>query len=335
MIQQQVARLQGARDIAPDRGEIPEPGPHDVVIRVAVCGICGTDLAFYRHGSTPAGAILGHEFSGRIAAAGSAVADLAAGDRVVVNPMYDGMGLGHVPGAFAQYVRLGDAELGRNLFRLPDAISDEVGALIEPFAVGLHAVNNAAVTAEDRAVVLGAGTIGLCVIAALRARAVRDILAIDLSDRRLDLARRLGASDVHNPAHGSVPAFVGRHFGTETVRYAREPLALASVAFDCAGVLPAFRDALHSLAPKGRLVLVADPHEHDLPHLRLVMLRELKVMGALAYETEFPEVIDLLASGRVDLRPIVTHRFALDEIGDAFRVQADPDVAVKVLVRAD
>ncbi|TVV74476.1 zinc-dependent alcohol dehydrogenase [Sphingomonas solaris] len=335
MTRQQVARLQGARDISPDTSDIPTPGPRDVVIRVAVCGICGTDLAFYRHGSTPKGAVLGHEFSGRVVAIGTDVTGVAVGRRVVVNPMHDGMGLGQVPGAFAQYVRLGNAELGRNLFELPDAITDEAGALIEPFAVGLHAVNNAKVTPDDRTVIYGAGTIGLCVLAALRARGVRDILVIDISDRRLEFARRMGATAIHNSSTGSAPAFVGSHFGTESLRYAQEPVGLASVVFDCAGVRPALRDAVHSLAPRGRLVIVADPHDNDLPNLRFVMLRELVVMGALAYESEFPEVIDLIASGKIDLSPIVTHRFPLSRITEAFRIQIDPEEAVKVLVLAD
>lgn len=332
---QTVGRLQGPADIIASTDAVPSAGPHDIVIRVAVCGICGTDLSFYRHGAAPAGAILGHEFSGRIVAMGDQVTNVAIGQRVVVNPMDGAIGLGHVPGAFAQYVRLAGAALDRNLFLLPDSISDELGALIEPFAVGLHAVNNARVTPDDRAVIFGAGTIGLCVLAALRARGVTNILVADLSDKRLALAKAMGASAVHNAASGSVPAFVADHYGSETVRYAAEPLAQASVAFDCAGAPAAFRDALHSLAVKGRLVLVADPHDHDLPNLRFVMLRELTVLGALAYEDEFSDVIDLLGSGKVDLLPLVTHRLPLGDIAEAFRVQMDPDEAVKVLVLAD
>jgi 2-desacetyl-2-hydroxyethyl bacteriochlorophyllide A dehydrogenase len=315
--------------------DIPAAGADDVVIRVAVCGICGTDLAFYRNGSVPSGAILGHEFSGRIVALGDRTKSLAIGDRVVVNPMCNNLGLGQIPGAFAQYVRITGAQLGGNIFHLPEKISNELGALIEPFAVGLHAVNNARVTAGDRAVIFGAGTIGLCVLAALRARGVNDILVVDLSARRLALALQMGASAVHNPADGSVPAFVGSHYGMESLRYVKEPVALATVVFDCAGAAPVFTAALHSLAVKGRLVLVADPHDHALPNLRLVMLRELHIMGALAYETEFTEVIDFLATRTVDLSPLITHRFPLEEIAQAFRVQMDPDQAIKVLIRAD
>lgn len=335
MGQQQVGRLLGERDIAVDSDDIPVAGPDDVVIRVAICGICGTDLGFYRHGSAPRGAILGHEFSGRIVAVGERVSGVAIGQRVVVNPMFDGMGLGRTPGAFAQYVRLADARPGRNLFLLPDSISDELGALIEPFAVGLHAVNRAQTAPDERVVIFGAGTIGLCVLAALRARGVEDIIIVDLSDRRLGLARRMGARHIYNPTQGSVPAFVGSLRGTDAVRYASQPIGRATLAFDCAGAAPALSDAMHSLAPGGRLVMVADPHDLTLPHLRFVMLRELTILGALAYETEFPEVIELLASGKVDLSPLVTHRFPLADIAEAFRIQMQPDEAIKVLVLTD
>ena len=158
---QQVGRLQGTCSIEADQAAMPVAGPGDVVIQVAACGICGSDLSFYRHGSAPAGAILGHEFSGRVIAMGDGVQGVSLEQRVVVNPMFDGVGLGRVPGAFAQFVRVGQVEVGRNLFILPDSLSDEQGALVEPFAVGLHAVNNARATASDRAVIFGAGTIGL------------------------------------------------------------------------------------------------------------------------------------------------------------------------------
>lgn len=126
MTQQQVGRLQGTQIMTVGTEAIPKAGPDDVVVRVAVCGICGTDLSFYRHGSVPSGSILGHEFCGRIAMIGERVEGLAIGDRVVVNPMFEGLGQGRVSGAFAQYIRISSAKPGRNIFHLPDGIPDEV-----------------------------------------------------------------------------------------------------------------------------------------------------------------------------------------------------------------
>src|SRR5688572_17669364 len=138
--QQQVGRLDAPRSIRMGTAEIPEAGPGDLLIKVARTGICGTDLAFFRYGAPTAGAILGHEFSGTVIAAGADVRGIAPGDRVVANPMIDLVGLGRVAGSFAEYLRLPAAEAGRNVFTLPAVISDQTGAMIEPFAVGLHAV---------------------------------------------------------------------------------------------------------------------------------------------------------------------------------------------------
>jgi 2-desacetyl-2-hydroxyethyl bacteriochlorophyllide A dehydrogenase len=332
---QKVARLIGVEDVASGSDGIPAAGPDDILVRVSACGICGTDLGFYREGSMPSGTILGHEFSGRLVTVGSNVGGLAPGQRVVVNPTPDGVGLGRISGAFAQYVRLTGARAGHNVFALPDSVSDELGALVEPFAVGMHAVNRSGLKADDRIVIYGAGTIGLCVLAALRARGARNVLVVDLSEKRLELARALGTSAVHNARDGDARAFVGQHYGEEELRFLPGPVAHATLVFECAGAPASLRDAMRSLAPGGRLMMVADPHGHALPDLRLVMIRELTVIGAMGYENEFPEVIDLLDRGVVDLTPLITHRYQLDEIAEAFRVQMNSEAAVKVLVLAD
>jgi 2-desacetyl-2-hydroxyethyl bacteriochlorophyllide A dehydrogenase len=324
--------LDAPRAIRIDTADIPEAGPRDLLIKIARTGICGTDLAFFREGAPVAGAILGHEFAGTVIARGSEVAGVAVGDRVVANPMIDLVGLGRLAGSFAQYLRLPAAEPGRNVFTLPSAISDDMGALIEPFAVGLHAVNRSRVRAGEKVVIYGAGPIGLCVLASLKARGVERVLAVDPSEKRRSIALAMGASATHDPRDGSAPDFVAEHFGGEQLPFMPEPLALADVALDCAGVAAAIDDAVHSLAPRGRLVLVADPHGVALAALRLVMLRELELLGALAYDDEFTEAIELLASGKVDLAPLVTHRFPLTELGRAFETQMDADKAVKVLV---
>lgn len=329
---QMVGRLDAARTIRIDSDEVPTAGPNDVLIKVAVTGICGTDLAFYREGAPTSGAILGHEFSGEVIATGDQVGGIGIGDRVVANPMIDLVGLGRVAGAFAEFLRLPGAEAGRNIFTLPPAISDEVGAMIEPFAVGLHAVNRSGAKAGDKVAIFGAGSIGLCVLAALRSRGVDGIVMVDPSEKRRAFASAMGASDVHDPKTGSSSEFVGSHFGLEQLPYASRAIALADIVFDCAGVPATLADAIHSLAQCGRLVLVADPHDLALPDLRLVMLRELEVFGATGYKDEFHEAIDLLASGKVDLAPLVSHRFPLEKLDEAFRTQMDAEVAIKVLV---
>lgn len=332
MESQIVGRLLTKQNIGLDTAAMPRAGADDVIIKVSSCGICGTDLAIYRDGSMPPGTILGHEFSGMITAAGKDVRGLNIGDRVTANPMLLGLGLGRVSGAFAQHVQISAPRLGENIFKLPDAMADETGALIEPFAVGLHAVTRSRAAPGERVVIFGAGTIGLCVLAALRARGVDDILVVEPNEKRLALAAAFGAAALHDPRQGSARAAAGRRFGEEPVRYCEEPLANADIVFDCAGVRQTLQDGIRALAPNGRLVLVADPHHAELPDFRLVLLRELEIIGALAYAQEFVEAIVLLGEGKIDLSPLITHRFALEDIAEAFRVQLDAAQSVKVLV---
>lgn len=315
-----------------DTAEIPEAGPQDVVVQVNRAGICGTDLAIFRAGSPVPGTVLGHEFSGTVVAAGNRVAGVAAGDRIVANPMMDYLGLGRLPGAFAEYLRVPEADVGRNVFVLPDTVSDEAGALIEPFAVALHAINRSRAQMGERVVIHGAGPIGLCILAGLKARGVAGVLVVEPSAHRRDMALAMGASAVHDPVYGNPRDFVGAHFGLSDARDGGPTSGLADVAFDCAGVAPSLDAAVLSLGRRGRLALVADPHDCPLAALRLVMLRELEVIGSATYDDEFNEAIDLLASGRADLSALVTHRFPLARISDAFAMQMDPAQAGKVLI---
>jgi 2-desacetyl-2-hydroxyethyl bacteriochlorophyllide A dehydrogenase len=333
MATQMVSRLKRDGQFEVAEAKIPEAGADDVVVEVASCGICGSDLGMVRSSSAFDGAVLGHEFSGRVVAVGSKVEGIAEGDRVTANPMVNLIGLGRTPGAFAQFVRIPSPVLGRNTFKLPDTISDETGALIEPLTVGLHAVNRSGAQAGDKVVIFGTGPIGICVLVALRARGVSDILAIDPSALRRGFAQKMGATAVHDPREASPVAFIAGHFGSLPYPYQKEPVAQADIVFDCAGVQVVLDDAVVSLKTGGKLVLVADPHDIAVP-ARLVMLHELNVIGAVGYENEFEEAIALLASGDIDLSSLVTHRYPLANIGEAFLMQSDANQAGKVLVQA-
>jgi 2-desacetyl-2-hydroxyethyl bacteriochlorophyllide A dehydrogenase len=314
---------------------MPAPGPKDVLIRVGASGICGTDLSFFRSGSVPSGSILGHEFVGTVVAIGSDVSNIALGSRVTANPMASGLGLGKVAGAFADYMVIPNAVADQTVFALPDGLPNRIAALIEPFAVGLHAVNRGRAQAGDKVVVFGAGPIGLCVLIALRARGIDQVLVIDPSPMRLSAALHLGALAVHEPKTGSSSAFIAHHFGKKEVSFANRPIAQATLAFDCAGTASVLDDGLHALATGGRFVIVADPHALVLPDLRLVMLQELSVTGAVGYGDEFSEAVSMITAGTVNLAPLITHTFPLTQLADAFATQMDPQTAIKVIVSMD
>jgi len=170
------------------------------------------------------------------------------------------------------------------------------------------------------------------VLVALRAKGVTDVLAIDPSAIRRSFAADLGASAVHDPGEGSSPGFIGAHFGSRPAPFGGADIAQADIVFDCAGVQAVLDEALLSVRSGGTLVLVAEPHGNALA-IGEVMHRELSVIGAMAYVDEFEEAIALLASGEANLAPLVTHRYRLAEIGEAFAMQSNAELAGKVLVQ--
>lgn len=330
-----VARLRGTAEIGAELAARPECGPRDIVVQVRLCGICGSDLAMYRRGEALVGAVLGHEFVGQISEIGAETSGFALGQRVVVNPMIGSIGLGKAAGAFANYALVPTARLGVNVFPVPDSVSDEMAALVEPFAVALRAVNLSGIEAGQKAVIFGAGTIGLCILAALRDRGVEDVVVIEPSQRRREVATAMGVMTAIDPRSGEVHSSVLAAIGSEELGFGDYgPLGTARAVFDCAGVPGILPAALRLLGSGGRLVIVAEPKDPTLPDLRLLQWRELGVVGVLAYAEEFAASIARVSSGAVDLLPVISHRFPLREISTAFATQMDAEAAVKVLVDA-
>lgn len=174
MTQMQAARVHGPGDVRLDWIEVPEAGPGEVIVKVAACGICGSDLSYIAAGGldgvnrfaqpTP----IGHEFAGTVVAVGTGVRDVAPGQRVAVNPDRGVIGSGGPAGAMAPYIRVTQAVVGDTLFPLPDHVGLAEAALAEPLSVALHGLRMANVTDQDRVAVIGAGPIGLCTVAALK-----------------------------------------------------------------------------------------------------------------------------------------------------------------------
>ena len=330
-----VARLRGTAEIGAELAARPECGPGDIIVQVRLCGICGSDLAMYRGGAAMVGAILGHEFVGHISEVGAQTSGFALGQRVVVNPMIEMIGLGKAAGAFANYARVADARIGINVFPVPDSVSDEMAALVEPYAVALRAASLSGIEAGKKAVIFGAGAIGLCILAALRDRGVEDVVVIEPSQRRREVATAMGAMSTIDPLSQEVHSTVLAALGSEDLGFGDYgPLGTAQAVFDCAGVPGILPASLRLLGARGRLVIVAEPKDPSLPDLRLLQWRELSVVGVLAYAEEFAASIERVSSGAVDLLPLISHRFPLRDISNAFAMQMDAEAAVKVLVEA-
>lgn len=329
------AVLHGPRDLRVHASSDPEPGPDEVLVRVGVAGLCGTDYAIFT-GDRAVGypRIMGHEFLGAVAAVGPGSRGLRPGDRVVVEPNYScgacplcregnrnlclartAVGI-DVDGGFAELARVP----ARCCWPIPAGLADEDALLAEPLAVVVRAVNRGAPRPGETAAVVGAGTLGLLAIQVLRARGARP-LVVSRTARRFELARRLGAEATHTLEVGSLTT-VARGFS------GREGLDLV---VETAGTAPAVNDALALVRPGGRVVLTGLPHEPTPVSFFTVVRREITIWGSMIYQDEFPEALRLLAEGRVQGRPLVSHRFGLDAIGDAFLAHRDP-ASIKVAI---
>ena len=331
------AVLYAAGDLRVEDRGVPEPGPREVLVEVAAVGVCGSDIHYYEHGRIGSFVVrepmvLGHETSGRIVALGPGASRHAVGDRVALEP---GVPCGNcrecragrynlcqdvrffatppIDGSFARFVAIHEDFA----FALPDGVSDEAGALMEPLSVGVWACQKANVSAGDRVLVTGAGPIGLLAAQCARAFGATEITVTDVNPHRLDLAARTAA--------------------TRVINVAEEPLEDSGVEADalieCSGHPGSLKAGIAALRPAGTAVLVGmGPEEEGVVPLSLIQNRELWVTGTFRYANTYPRAIALVAAGRVDLEAIITGHYGLDEAEAALRAGREDPTAVKVMV---
>lgn len=333
-------RLYGPDDLRIVEVSRPSAGPQDVVVKVAAFGICGSDLNFAHLGyiGRPNGQAmpLGHELTGTIDEIGAEVQGLRRGQRVIVHPMKEGnrIGTGDTEhGGFAEYLLVRKAKLGDSIFLIGDDMDFERAVLTEPIAVGMHGLNLGEIRAGDRAVVLGAGPIGLGAVSALKYRGARKIVAIDVVDQRLERARQLGAEFTINAAKENVRAELEKFYGTVPRIVSGEPLVDCELYIDCAGNGPLLQETVVMAKDHARIVILArhkDVVPLDVVHL---MSKELSLHGSLSYPTEFGQVLDMLNDASVDMTSMVSHVFSFDNFDQAFKTAQDPKLSAKVIVR--
>ncbi len=307
-----------------------EPGPDEVLIAPRVVGICGSDLHLYREGKigdsvVRAPLVLGHEAAGRVVAIGRDVTRFAVGDRVIVEPglacgacrlcrlgRYNlctnvrFLGIPPTDGLLAGLARVPE----RWVYHLPDALSDAEGAMIEPFAVGLQAAQEAGIQPGQSVAILGAGPIGLMVLQAVRVRGAGVVISIDLAERALAAATQLGASAAINPRQQDPVAAVRELTGGEG----------ADVVIEAVGATPTIRQTLDLVARGGIVTLVGISSELAVPlNVNAIVRRGVHVRSTFRYAHQHAVALALAAAGRVDLLSPITHRFPLADAVDAFR----------------
>ncbi len=325
--------IHGPGKVQLDDAEKREPGPRDAVVRVAACGVCGTDVRYVRMGGLTRPMPIGHELSGVIESTGAEVSDLAPGTRVVLNPTASAnmIGNGGPEGGFTQQLLVRNAADGGCLFPIPDDLPMHLAALSEPLGVGMNAVDRSEVTPDDKVAVFGAGPIGLSAIATLRDRGVSDVVAIDLSPRRLELATALGARATINASEQDPWVELKRLHGEEPLM--GMPMAATDVFIEASGAGKVITDVLQSGKAESRLTVVALHEQSVNVSFLWVMMKQMTIRGAMEYPADYTDAIELLS--RWDLSPMITHRFPLERISEAIEVATDPNAGGKVMVDID
>ncbi|MGI9332013.1 MAG: L-idonate 5-dehydrogenase [Gammaproteobacteria bacterium] len=332
-----------ARDLRIEERTVRAPGPGEVLVRISVGGICGSDLHYYNHGGfgtvrLKEPMIVGHEVCGHVAAVGEGVEGLDVGDLVSVSPSRpcgrckycqeglhnhcldmrfygSAMPFPHIQGAFQEELLADASQCVR-----AQGLSAGEAAMAEPLSVALHATRRAGEMLGNKVLVTGCGPIGtLCIIAARRAGA-EEIVATDLASNALDHARQVGADRVINMAD--------------------EPHALDSyssdkgrfdVLYECSGSPQALAGAIPAMRPRAVIMQLGLGGDMSIPMMQLTA-KELDLRGSFRFHEEFPVAVSLMRTGLVDVKPIITHTLPLDRAGEAFEVANNRGSAMKTQI---
>jgi L-iditol 2-dehydrogenase len=310
----------------------PEPGPLEAVVRIEAVGVCGSDTAYYKVGRigdyvVTGPIVLGHEVSGQVAKVGAEVTNVKVGDRVAIEPgtpcrncrecmagryhlCPDLVFLATPPydGALMELMAI-DA---RNLYPIPDEMTYEEGALLEPLSVGIWGCKRAHLEPGDDVLVTGAGPVGLLAGATARALGAGSVTITDVSEFRLQMAREMGLTTEH-----------GEDQGEDSF----------DVLLECSGAPGVLGQAMRRLRPAGRAAMIGMSKEEAIG-LPLAQLNpnELTVSLVNRYNHTWPLAIELVSSGRVDVKPLITHHFPLAESADALTLASRVPDSVKAVI---
>lgn len=341
-MQARLARLYGQGDLRVEVADVAEPGDGEVLLKMAAGGICGSDLHYYQDGGfgpvrVREPIIPGHEASGHVAALGRNVSGLALGDLVAVNPsqpcgncrfcregiaihclnmqfMGSAMRLPHAQGMFRDWLVVPAIQC------MPAGylVSAGEAACAEPLAVCLHAVAQAGDLSGKQVLVTGAGPIGALVVAAARHAGAAGIVVTDLADAALERALACSANRVINVRRN--PHLLAEYEADK---------GQFDVVFECSAAEPALRSAIATIRPRGLIVQVGVTGDITLP-LNALVGKELRLIGSQRFDSEFALAVGLIADRRIDVRPVISHTFPVDQAVTAFKQAGDRAAACKV-----
>lgn len=336
MTTMRAAVLRGVHDLVIEERPVPQPGAGEVLVRVLAVGVCGSDVHYYEHGRigdfvVKSPMVLGHESAGVVVSVGEGVAPERVGERVSIEPgvpdltceqclagrynLCPAMRFYATPpidGSLSEFVAI-HASFAHPV---PDTMSDDAAALLEPLSVGVWANRRAGTTANSRVLVTGAGPVGLVAVQCAVAFGATEVVVADLNPHRLALALELGA--------------------TGTIQVDQTTIAESGVEptvfLECSGHPASTRDGIRAVARAGRVVLVGMGGDELALPLSHVQNREIEVTGTFRYANTWPTAIALVASGRVDVDRLVTGHFPLEGTVDALMAgQRDPQAVKSVI----
>ncbi|WP_429965064.1 galactitol-1-phosphate 5-dehydrogenase [Enterococcus sp. AZ072] len=321
----------------------PTAAPEKVLIKVAYCGICGSDLPRYFEGGVHAfPQVLGHEFSGVVEEIGEKVTHIKVGDRVAVAPLvpcgtcencqkgepamctnYSFIG-SREQGAMAEYV----AVPAKNCVKVPDSLSLKEAALVEPLTVAIHGIERINISAGADVLVLGAGTIGLLTVLSLRAIGVGKITVVDLNDKKLEVAKEIGADEVVNPMVQTLEDYYKENSSPEAV-------------IETAGSSITQKQAIEFVSKRGKVVYVGTSTKDvvlDPETFEKILRGELEVTGSwMSYSAPFPGYewetgLRYMSTGQVDVKPLITGLYQLEDVAVPFDKMVEANsTAIKLL----
>jgi (R,R)-butanediol dehydrogenase / meso-butanediol dehydrogenase / diacetyl reductase len=325
---------------------VPEVLPGEVLVRVKYCGICGSDVHGYLNGiMIPPGTVMGHECSGVVARTGETVVDFKPGDRVVVKPIPQcgechncqkgqyslcakafERAIGITPqndGAFAEYVRIRYPK--EMLFKLPENVTFQEAALVEPLSTSFHAIRLCRFKPGDRVVVIGAGMIGLGTLQFLKLGGAGKIICLEISPAKSELAMKMGADIVLNPLTEGADLMNKIYGLTDGIG--------ADIVFECAGVPAAFQTCIHYVKSGGQVMLVGINDKDVAINPFIMVLKEVEMKAVLGYYDEYKYVIEFLSRKQIDTAALISDIISLPDLEEkGFNRLMSTNDMVKILV---
>ncbi len=332
-----------ALDIRIETRDVTPPQADELQIKVAAGGICGSDLHYYNHGGfgpvrLKEPMILGHEVSGVVTEVGAEVEGFAVGDLVAVSPSRpcyqcnfcqsgqhnhclnmrfygSAMPMPHIQGAFRETINANAAQCVN-----ANGLSAGQAAMAEPLSVVLHATHQAGELLGKRVLITGCGPIGILAILTARRAGAAQIIATDLAEYALDLAKQCGADEVINVADKS-----------DVLDQYSVDKGYFDVLFECSGAPTALASGIAALRPRGVIVQLGLGGDMTIPMMQLTA-KELELRGSFRFHKEFATAVAMMQKGLIDVAPLATHTYTLDDVSDAFEMANDRTQAMKVQI---